>query len=308
MYHVIINPGSRSGKTLALWEKKVKPAIDETGISYQTYFSNKEDGLAGIATQLEKENPQGDICCILLGGDGSLNEFIQGFTDISRLVLGLIQCGSGNDLARDLALPKNPTKAIRQILQNGTLHPMDLGEVRFPDGAARYFVTSTGVGFDAAVCEEVEHSKLKTLLNKIGLGKLVYLGVALKQIFGIKPFSCQLTLNEGVPANLGKSLFIAGMNHRYEGGGFQFCPKADCTDGSLDLCLVGSLPRWFILLVLPTAFFGLHTLFPRISNATAECYHVACDVPTWIHTDGEAVRKEKSFDVVCHKKAFQMLY
>lgn len=308
MYHIVINPGSRSGKTVAIWEKQVKPVLDQAKVEYKSYFSTLESGLNGVASEIETTNPEGDLNCILLGGDGTLNEFMQGFKNPSRVILGLVCCGSGNDLARDLALPKNPVKATEYILNNGTSHPMDLGEVRFPDGKSRYFITSVGVGFDAAVCEEVDRSKIKNALNKIGLGKLIYLGIALKQLLGSKNIAFTMTLDDKEPIDLGKSIFIAGMNHRYEGGGFKFCPKAVSDDGILDLCVVRHIPKLFILFVLPTAFFGGHYLFPRVEAYRAKNYHITCESPAWLHTDGETVRQTTDFDVICHEKSFRMIY
>lgn len=308
MYQVVINPGSRSGKALKIWNKKIEPAIKAAGVEYKTHFSTLTKGLDVLATEIEKEIPEGDINCILIGGDGTLNQFIQGFEDPSRLILGLVCCGSGNDLARDLKLPKKPVKAINHVLNTGTVHPMDLGEVVFADGRKRRFVTSTGIGFDAAVCEEVDRSKIKNALNKIGLGKLIYLGIAVKNLFTIKTMDCTLTLEDEEPKHIGKTIFIAGMNHRYEGGGFKFCPGADSSDGILELCVVRNIPRIAILFILPTAFFGKHYSFRKIDAYRAKHYHISCDIPSWLHTDGEVVCQTTDFDVQCRQEAFRMIY
>lgn len=69
------------------------------------------------------------------------------------------------------------------------------------------------------------------------------------------------------------------MNHPYEGGGFCFCPQADNSDGLLDLCVVGDLPKLFILFALPTAFFGRHYIFPKIDHYTASSVRVKTSAP-----------------------------
>lgn len=60
------------------------------------------------------------------------------------------------------------------------------------------------------------------------------------------------------------------MIHRFEGGGFKFCPTADCTDGRFELCVAGDVPKPVILLALPTAFFGKHYMVPGIHAFHAE--------------------------------------
>jgi len=308
MYHVIVNPGSKSGKALQIWEKKLQPILVEQKIKYKLYLSTLDYGLDRVAADIEADNPEGELLCILIGGDGTLNQFIQGFADMSRVILGLVCCGSGNDLARDLSLPSDPVKALNQILEGGMIHGMDMGEIQFANGKMRRFITSTGLGFDAAVCEEVDRSKIKKLLNKIGLGKLIYLGIAIKQLFRVKAVDCTLTIDDAEPKKIGPVLFVAGMNHRFEGGGFKFCPKAKCNDGILNLCVVRNIPRFLILLILPTAFGGFHTIFRGIDAYTGKKYHIKVNGPSWIHTDGEVVSQETEFDVVCKKEAFRMIY
>lgn len=74
------------------------------------------------------------------------------------------------------------------------------------------------------------------------------------------------------------------MNLPYEGGGFQFCPKADPKDDRLDLILVEKMPKLKILCLLPTAFFGKHTRFHGVHIYTfkeATTYHRTSSFPTY---------------------------
>ena len=100
-------------------------------------------------------------------------------------------------------------------------------------------------------------------MNRIGLGKLTYLGIALKQLITARKVSCTLTIENAVNGKqtafqLPRFLFVTCMSHRYEGGGFMFCPPATDNDGVLDLCCVGNISKVLVLLALPTAFFGKH--------------------------------------------------
>ena len=54
----------------------------------------------------------------------------------------------------------------------------------------------------------------------------------------------------------------------FEGGGFKFCPHADCRDGKLNIIVVSGLSKLKVLLLLPTAFFGLHTRFHGVCILT----------------------------------------
>ncbi|MBQ9142623.1 MAG: diacylglycerol kinase family lipid kinase [Lachnospiraceae bacterium] len=310
MYHIIINPASRSGKGESLWRNIVEPYLMEQRIEYISYFSHKPGEVAKLAAKITVEaSSQAPRHIILLGGDGTFNEMLQGIQDFSAVKLGYIPTGSSNDLARDLGISKDPMKAIEQALHSGTAHQMDVGCVTFKDGTRRYFAVSCGMGFDAAVCEETNRSTFKKALNRIGLGKLAYLTIAVKQLLTAKSVSCQITLDNKKPFVIHKYLFLAGMLHRYEGGGFKFCPKAKPDDGIIDICTAATkLPKWVILLVLPTAFFGKHYLFPGIEPYQAHTLHLKASSPMWIHTDGEVLCFEDEITISCQKQALTIIH
>ncbi len=305
MYHIIINPVSRSGRGLQIWNKEVEPVLRRKKVEYRSHFSEKPGDVIRIVRELSIR-AQGDLSLLILGGDGTMNEALQGMEDPSRFILGYIPTGSSNDLARDLKIPKNPSDALELILNSETPRSMDLGTVVYPDGEMRHFAVSCGIGFDAAVCEEALHSKIKKTMNRLGLGKLTYLGIALRQLFAAKAVSGKLTLEGGSPVDIGNMLFIACMLHRFEGGGFMFAPDADATDGVLDMCAVGDLPKSLILFALPTAFRGKHYRFKGISPYKAGSLTIETSIPLWVHTDGEVTRKSNCIRIYCRQNALRI--
>ena len=306
MYHVIINPASRSGKGLRIWKEQIEPALREKHVSYCPHFSEKAGDTVSITADLLRRE-QGDVSLIILGGDGTVNEALQGMDDPRRVILGYIPTGSSNDLARDLKIPKDPLEALDLILRFERIRPMDLGVLSYGDGEKRLFAVSCGIGFDAAVCEEAMHSRIKDTMHKLGLGKLTYLGVALRQLFASKAVSGKLTLEDGNPVDIGNMLFIACMLHRFEGGGFMFAPDASDSDGLLNLCAVGNLPKLLILFALPTAFYGKHYMFRGIIPYQSGNLTIETSLPLWVHTDGEVTRKSNHISVSCEKEAIRII-
>ncbi len=306
MHHILINPASRSGKGLLIWKNQIEPALQWENIPYRAYFSKKAGNASRIAEEITSQTDS-TLSLIILGGDGTINEALQGIRNTSRIILGYIPTGSSNDLARDLGIPYNPRDALDLILHSGTPKTMDLGTVTYPDGITRRFAVSCGIGFDAAVCEDAMHSTIKQIMNKLGLGKLTYLGVALKQLFTARAVSGQLTIEDGTPINIGNMLFTACMLHRFEGGGFQFAPNADANDGILNLCVVGDLSKLFVLFALPTAFRGSHYRFKGITPYKAQKLTIETSSPLWVHTDGEVTRKSRRICVTCEKSAIRII-
>ena len=317
MYHIIINPASRSGRGAKIWSEQIEPALKESNAVYQTYFSKKAGEVKQLAAQITAEyTAETDLKLIILGGDGTVNEALQGIADPSKVILGYIPTGSSNDLARDLNIPKEPKAALDLILRDAAPRVMDLGRLTYLDAdqpeESRLFAVSCGIGFDAAVCAEAMHSPIKDTMNRIGLGKLTYLGIALKQLITARKVSCTLTLEDTVHNRqenlaLPRFLFITCMSHRYEGGGFMFCPSANDHDGVLDLCSVGNISKGLVLLALPTAFFGKHYFVKGINAHTATRMSITTSSPLWVHTDGEVTRKSCGFRVECLPGAIRMV-
>ena len=319
MYHIIINPASRSGLGKQLWTEAVKPALDEKGIAYEAYFSNKPGDVAVLAKKITGDYAKApmsetgpsayslqDACkLIILGGDGTVNEALQGIVPDAQVIIGYIPTGSSNDLARDMGISKKPLEALHTILEAeknpAGIRPMDKGIVSYAS-TERAFAVSCGIGFDAAVCEEAMQSKIKDTLNRLKLGKLTYLGIALKQLFTAKSVSCDLYLDDREPIHIKKFLFVASMTHRFEGGGFKFCPTADYADGIFDMCVVGGVPKLLILCALPTAFFGKHFMFRGVDHYRAKRIRIKTSVPLALHTDGEFLGKTDKLEISCKPK------
>lgn len=308
-YELIINPASRSGNGMRIWKEEIKPVLEANKIPFNAHFSHKASDVAVLSSSITgdyaKENLP--LRLIILGGDGTFNEALQGISFYDNMKIGYIPTGSSNDLARDLGIPKNPQQALNLILDEKHVCYMDLGCVRTPDRTT-YFAVSCGIGFDAAVCEEAMNSKIKDFFNRIKLGKLTYFGIAIKQLISAKKTACDLFLdNDNEPIHINRLLFTVSMIHRFEGGGFKFCPTADCTDGRFELCVAGDVPKPVILLALPTAFFGKHYMVPGIHAFHAEKITIKTNKPLWVHTDGEVHEMADFLEISCRQKTIPMI-
>lgn len=323
MYYIIVNPASKSGRGAKIWSE-IKPVLEHKQIPYKVLFSKGTGHVTKLVNDLSLSLLNAESGCILklivLGGDGTLNEALQGISDFTRVQIGYIPTGSSNDMARDLKLSSNPSEVLEHILSCKEPTFMDLGRLTYEQTSeqlsrqhgdnvsmTRIFSVSSGIGFDAAVCEEALASKFKNVLNKLGLGKLTYLTIALKQLLKAKKVTCTITLDDDKQIYLPKFLFVASMIHRYEGGGFKFCPDADSADGLLDICAVGNIPKWLIIVALPTAFYGKHYRFHGIDHYTASKIHLETSAPLWVHTDGEVSMKSSSITLTCEQKKLQFL-
>lgn len=287
MYYFIINPNSRSGKGALIW-KDLEKVLLERNIEYKTYFTQYKGHAALLSESITTDLPDDKPCWLIaVGGDGTIQEVLSGVRDLSRITFGYIPTGSGNDFCRSMKLPQDPMEALELVLSDKRPHPMDVPHISCGSNSGR-FAISCGIGFDAAVCHEVGVTPMKKVLNKIGLGKLVYLFVALKQLLFLNPLPMTLTMDDDRTEKFSKVYFTAVMNQKYEGGGFKFCPAASPSDGYLDVIVVDSLSKLKVLCCLPTAFFGKHTHFNGIHIFRCKKIDIHSEAALAVHKDGES--------------------
>ena len=306
MYYFIVNPNSRSGKGALIW-KELRRTLRQKHVSYKAVFTEYRGHAVKLAASVTaKASPEHPVYLIAVGGDGTIQEVLSGVKDLSCIYVGYIPTGSGNDFCRSMQLPQDPHEALNCILKRKHIASMDVPVISIK-GRKSHFAISCGIGFDAAVCHEVGVTPMKKVLNRVGLGKLVYLFVALKQLLFLKPVPVTLRMDEERIYPFHKVYFAAVMNQKYEGGGFKFCPDASPSDGYLDVIVVDGLSKLKVLFCLPTAFWGKHTQFTGIHIFRCKKVEVFSTVPLAVHKDGESAGIQETFSVSIEKEPVKII-
>lgn len=295
MYNFIVNPNARSGLGQKVW-KDLETILKNENVEYQVFFTKYQRHATTIVQEITSDDSEHII--IALGGDGTVNEVVNGIANYAKTILGYIPIGSSNDFARGLELPTEPSEALRTILAQPNLHPMDIGELRYKNKIRR-FAVSAGFGFDADICHEVVVSHLKHFLNKLKLGKLTYVGVALHRLFLTTPRTVTLTLDTGEKLSFPKTYFVALMNNRYEGGGAKFAPSGKNDDGKLDVMVASDVSKIHALMLFPLAFAGLHVRSKAVHMYQCSKVELHCDHALPLHTDGEPIFLQSNVTACC---------
>ncbi len=295
MYYFIVNPSSRSGRGRRVWQQ-VEEELERLSMEYRVFFTSGPSHATTLAADITRR--PGRHTLVAVGGDGTINEVINGIRDFERITFAYIPTGSSNDFARSLGLPWEPLAALHNILHPTYYRRIDLGQMEYGN-KTRLFAVSCGMGFDAAVCREAFRSRIKHVLNRVGLGKLTYVGIALHQMLLLKAHPIHMTVDSSLKKTFPKTFFISVLNCPYEGGGLKLCPKASPSDKRLDFCVVERMNKLFLSLMLPTAYFGRHTHFRGIHIDTGTVIHLKSSAPLPVHADGEYCQAQTSLSICC---------
>lgn len=286
MYYFIVNTHAKTGNSIRTWEE-IKTVLDKQGIPYQVY----ETLYAGYATEVVRdltEHENEHINLVIVGGDGSINEVVNGISDFSNISVGVIPAGTGNDFARNLGIKGSAVDVLNDILTSKEETKLDLTRLHWEsEKRSRVFAISSGVGFDALVTKRNTASRIKPFCNKLGLGKLSYLIATVQSLFLMRTYGADITIEDEPVRNFHRVIFSSAMNLRAEGGGIAMAPRATATDGLISFCVAAEIPWYklpFYLLLLVLAKHENLKLF-HVYNCS-KCY-IHTNKPVTIHCDGE---------------------
>lgn len=239
---------------------------------------------AGDAARAAEQSVRdGYDCLFVAGGDGTLNDVLNGVAAVpealSRVVLGIIPLGTGNDLARALGFPEEIDEALDRLSRSEPI-AVDVGVLN-----GRYFLNVSGGGFIAEVSDAVD-TQLKSIA-----GKLAYLIGGAQVLLTHEPIGTRLTWRDGSqPRSRELELHaFAVCNSRQIGGGRLIAPDALIDDGLLDVCLIESMPTIDFLALLRRVSTGDHTDDERVSYFRASQIHLTFDRVVKVNTDGQVL-------------------
>ena len=306
MYYFIVNTQARNGNAAYIWNA-VKVVLKKEAIQYKAFETSFEGHATELARKLCQVNEE-KVHIIILGGDGTINEVVNGITDFDKVCLGVIPTGTGNDFARNLGIKGTPEELIHDILQSEKGTKLDLGVVHFEkEKKSRMFTISSGIGFDALVCKYAMTSRVKKVLNSIKMGKMAYLMLTVKSLFTIKTYKADASFGNNPDTSFKKVIFSAGMNLRAEGGGVPMAPSSDPCDGMLPFCIASDIPGIILPFCLILLVLGKHERLKYFHIINDTSCHILTNSSVALHADGEYLGDVTEVWYECLPKRLELL-
>ena len=286
---MIANPAARrgrAGKSLAQ-ARSLAGSLEDRG-SFEFMVTEGP----GQATELAREHGSAYDLVAALGGDGTVNEVVQGLVG-SDTPLGLIPTGTGNDYARSAHIPRKLRPAML-LLCDGDALPTDLGLVN-----GRYFANAVGIGFDGRTNYEIRNIKLLR-------GPLVILLAIMRTMRFWKSVHIALTVDSR--SIDGRAYLIAIGNGDTIGGGLHLTPHARLGDGKLHVTRVGDIARLKIILNFPRLKSGTIDKLDEVTMLAGEAILVESEEPLPVHVDGEVLGLDiRKLDITVLPGAIRMV-
>lgn len=279
---VIVNPIAGGNRRARNWVN-ILALLRDVGLN----FDYELTGAPGHAWELAKAaTTEGYSRVISIGGDGTLNEIVNGIYEaggLNQIELGVINTGIGGDFVRDLGIPHDPKRACRHLMNgNGSL--IDLGIVECLSNGRKQrqlFVNFAAVGLAAEVVKTTN-----ARFKRYG-GRLAYLIGILSRVLHYENSQVWVTVDGECRKVRVCSIFI--HNGRYGGGGMLLAPGAKLTDQFFDMIEIGDLGRFELVRCLPRVYRGTHLAHPKVSNTVAKEISIDSEQKLLVQADGNLV-------------------
>jgi YegS/Rv2252/BmrU family lipid kinase len=297
-WFVILNPHAGSGKGKKD-QAEIQHRLSKAGFHYElavSEFPKHIIQLTGnaIASGFRK--------LIIAGGDGSLNEAVNGIFQQNvcapeEITVGMIPVGTGNDWIKTFGISNYYKDAIK-VLRNGKTMCQDIGRIRFTENGLQktcYFANMAGFGFDALVAEKTNHLK-----NKGQKGIALYLQALGSSFWNYKTAKTHVIIDE---TEIDEFIFSVSIGiGKFNGGGMKQAPGAIPDNGLFEVTIIKKIGLFGILRNLTRLYSGEYVKDYRVSTFQAKKISIRSAHNIAGEADGEILGDNKfEIDILSQK-------
>lgn len=292
MKHIfIINPAAGQGESEKIFLPKIRATLLEEGADFEIYCTTAPGDCQDFVRKCGETGE--DIRVYACGGDGTLNEVVNGAYGLDNVQVGIIPAGTGNDFCRNFNGGERFSDIKSQLY----------GSSIWIDAVScngRLGINMFNIGFDSEVVDETARLKKKPFLS----GSIAYLAGVVTVFVRKMGHQMTVSIDDG-PEMEEKFLLAAVANGGYCGGGFFSAPYAALSDGMMDVSLIRMMSRANLIAMLGKYKVGAH-LQTKIGEryiGYQQCkkIHICSQTPMKLCTDGEiTLETDVTFEIIPH--------
>jgi len=277
----LVNPASANGSTARSWPEIAHRAA-AAGLQGEALFS---DGPGGIARLAERAAGMGAKRLVVVGGDGTVNEAVNGLLGVGaghEVEVAVLPRGTGTDFVRTFDIPRKLDAAIA-VARDGAVREIDAGRVSYRawDGSRghSHFANVASAGMSGAVAMRANAT------SKALGGKASFLWATLAVFARWRNAEVEVEVDD--VHRRGSMLDVIVANCEWLGGGMHMTPNAKPDDGLFDVLLIGDITKRDLVQTLPKIYRGTHLPHPRAEELRGRTVRVDASTPLPVELDGE---------------------
>ena len=264
---IIGNPAAGAGKAKQRANRLAK-ILRHNGHKVEVFLSGKPGDARERASSITHDIER----IVIVGGDGSVNETLNGLKDPSKVPILHMGCGTANMLAKELGIPKTAS-GVARLLETGGISRIDMGVA-----SGKRFLMVASVGFDSFVAKRVKETRSHKM------GYLGYIRPIIKSFFAYWPNNLKVFVDDAEPV-IGQMVMVLEL--RYYGGIFVFADDARLDSGLFHIRVFpdGTRPSLFKYFVggLTRSISRL----PEVMNLTGTHVRIEAEHAAPVQLDGD---------------------
>ena len=222
----------------------------------------------------------GDSLLVVIGGDGTVNEVVNGAVR-SGAEIAVLPSGTGEDFGRTHGIPGDFDGAVRVALE-GETRTIDLGRVELDAGTGRYFANVGSVGMSGAVAQ-----RANAMTKKFG-GRATFFYALTREFLAWQNTRVMVELADGTRREAPMHDVIVANGHCH-GGGMRLAPDAEQDDGLFDVVLIGDVNKLDFLTTAPKLYSGRYLSHPKVELLRSPAVSITAAEPLPLEVDGEPI-------------------
>jgi diacylglycerol kinase (ATP) len=284
---VIVNPNAGRKKGEKDWFI-INEHLIESGLIFESVFTTHKEHAIALASKFIKKGYRNFI---VVGGDGTLNEVVNGIffqknIPAEEFLIAMIPVGTGNDWCRMFNIPIKYSEAI-DVINKGTTFLQDVGRVSYYNSSTqkrRYFVNVAGMGYDAEVAAKTNKDK-----ERGKGGPFSYLKNLFSSLLFYKYTETEIRIDDSPESFKNRTFSVSVGICKYNGGGMKQLPNAVPDDGLLDMTLIRKLGKFTVLKEVKNLYDGSFIKHPKVQTFRGKRFIIDSNPSINLEVDGESL-------------------
>jgi diacylglycerol kinase (ATP) len=286
---IVVNPKAQNGRASKEWPKLEQMIAEGYHGEYRVEFTSGPLHATSLTKQALRE---GYDLVVALGGDGLLNEVVNGFFEQGRATnpdstLGILPFATAADFIKTIGIPRDFKDAVKR-LDGSSSRRCDVGLISCESLAgqsiSRYFINVAEFGVGADVVDRVNRTT-----KRFG-GRTSFTWGILRTIPFYSNKTVSYSIDKGAEIEERINNFVVA-NGRFYGAGLKPAPKAEIDDGLFDISIIGDLGLFESISSLGKLRDGTYLELPKVTSKRGTVVAARCSEQLLIEADGEVVGK-----------------
>lgn len=308
MYQFIVNPSSGAGKGYRIW-KRLERQLENDSREYRVFFTERQGDAAEIARVLTAEKEEARIL-IVVGGEGTYNEVLNGVSFKGMVTLGYIPAGSRNALSKGFQSYRKTNGQIKRVLHPKYYGMMNYGVMTSGGDEIfnRRFGGRCGIGLDAAICHNLLCSSVRLRMHRLRMNRLLHFGIGMKQLALARPVKGYIIFDQTKRVEFNHLYFVTFHVCEEESRKKKNTPEyADGDGGKMRVYVANSSKKRNMIPVLKDLIMGIRRKERGVRVFECNEASVHLNRPLAVHVDGESCMCQQDIEIRCIPKRVRVI-